>query len=276
MRMRGTGLAATAATAMALALCAAPSAEAARTTMKIAQFTLTVTGTQTTDWSVDHTRYDGCVDGDVRTTGAGRERLTFGTRRPVRVDAIKIGRDAALNARTVGIPARGTIARQGSVSTTQLSGGESFCGGTPEPTAPPAADCGVRSWTGTISPVLYGPGDAPVEIPILQAVDVLAFTGPDLPAGRHPGELFANCPGSDATLRATDTAELMPRDLFSRKRRIVVRGKETVERVEDGLTEKVAISWRAVLTRRGAVKTISDRRVPGGPGRPPRSTGTPR
>jgi hypothetical protein len=254
----------------ALALLAPTAVAAAPKGMQIAQFTMTVTGTQTTDWTVDHVRYDGCVDGDVRTTGAGRERLTFASRRPQRVQAIRIGKDTALSAGTGGLPARGTIERRGSVSVTQLSGGESGCGGAPEGTAPPAADCGVRSWTGKLHPTLYGPGDAPVENPVLQLVDVLAFSGPDLPEGRHPGEAFANCPGSDAVLHATDTAELRPRDLFSRKRRIVVRGKERFERGADGHRETVTVEWRAVLKRRGKVRTVSERRVPGGPGTPPR------
>ena len=259
MRTRST----VAAVAVAVALCAAPAAPAAADQeMKLARFKLTVTGTQTNDWSMAYTRYDGCVDGDVQTTGEGRERLTFRTRRPVRLQAIGIGREAALTAGNGGIPMRGTIERQGSTQTHQLSGGESGCGGTEQPVEPPAPDCGVRAWTGSMHPVLYGPGDAPVEDPVLQLVDVLAFTGPELPGGRHPGELFANCPGSDALLRATETAELTPRALFSRKRRIVVRGRETVERVEDGYRETVAIDWRAILERRGKV-----RRVPGGPRR---------
>lgn len=259
-------LATAVAVGMTLALCAAP-AEAQRGGMRVAQFTLTVTGTQTNDWAVDRTEYDGCVDGDVHTSGVGRERLTFGTPRAVRVEAVGIGRDVVLSAGNGGIPITGTIERQGSMSTTQLSGGESFCGGTPEPQAPPAPDCGTRRIAGTLDPVLYGPGDAPVPDPVLQLVDVLAFTGPDLPEGRHPGELFANCPGSDAVLRATDTAHLTPADLLSRKRRLVVRGDDVVERVEDGYRESVAIAWKAVLKRRGATRHVSDRPVAGTPGR---------
>jgi hypothetical protein len=257
-------IAAAAVTVMTLALCAAP-AEAQRGGMKIAQFELTVTGTQANAWAVDQTEYDGCVDGDVHTSGAGRERLTFHTRRPARVEAVGIGQDVVLSAGNGGIPISGTIERQGDMTVRQLSGGESFCGGVPEPTAPPAPDCGVRPLSGTLDPVLYAPGDAPVPNPILQLVHALAFTGPDLPEGRHPAEHFANCPGSDALLRATDTAHLKPRDLFSRKRRIVVRGEDTVERVEDGYRESVAISWKAVLTRRGQTRHVSDRRVPAKP-----------
>lgn len=255
---------AAAATVMTLALCAAP-AEAQRGGMKIAQFNVTVTGTQTNHWAVDKTEYDGCVDGNVHTSGAGREHLTFHTRRRARVEAVGIGKDVVLSAGNGGIPISGTIERQGDTSVTQLSGGESFCGGAPEPKAPPAPDCGVRPLNGTIDPVLYAPGDAPVPNPILQLVDVLAFTGPDLPGGRHAGEHFANCPGGDALLRATDTAYLKPRDLFSRKRRIVVRAEDTVERVEDGYRESVVVSWKAVLTRRGQTRHVSDRRVPAKP-----------
>ena len=267
--MRGTGtitgrpmrLAWAAAAAVGLALCAAPVAEAARKGMKMARFSLTVTGAQTNDWSLEHVRYDGCVDGDVLSKGSGRERLTFKTRRPVRLEAIGIGREAVLTAGNGGIPVRGAIERQGEFHTAQLSGGESGCGGTEDPTYPPAPDCGTRPWSGTVDPVLYGPGDAPVADPVLQLRYVLGFTGPDLPEGRHPGELFANCPGADATLRATETAELTPRRLFSRKRRIVVTGRETVESDEDGHRERVTIAWRAVLKRRGKVRHVSGPRA---------------
>lgn len=265
----------TAVSVMAIGLVAVPVAEAAKQkTMKLARFTLTLTGTQTTDWKIDQTRYDGCVNGDVHTAGSGRERLTFGTARPGQLQAIGIGRDVVLSSGARGIPARGTIHRQGNIHLNQLSGGESWCGGVPEPTLSPAADCGTRHWSGYLIPVHYGPFDAPVENPILQFAPILAFTGPALPGGRSPSELFVNCPGSDAMLHPTDTAELKPRDLFSGKRRIVVRGEETFKRSDDGYSETVTIRWRAVLKLRGAVKAITDRRLSTRPGQPSRPVET--
>lgn len=253
--------AACAATVLA-ALCAPPAADAARENMQIARFAMTVKGTQVNDWNTDRTDFDGCVNGDVLTTGVGRERLTFTTPRAVPVQAIKIGKDVAFDAGKTGMPVTGTIERRGSMSVTQLSGGESGCGGAPQPEAPPVADCGTRTWSGVLRPTLYEPWDAPVENPLLQLFHVLGFSGPDLPEGNSPGSLFQACPGRGAQLLVTDTADLTPRRLFSKQRKITVNAKETITTSAGGEKDVVTVQWKAVLTRRGKTQTVPGRRAP--------------
>ena len=228
--------------------------------MKTARFHMTVSGTQTTDWTMDHTRYDGCIDGETRTSGAGNERITFKSIRRAPLDVVGIGDDVVASAGARGLRVRGTVSQQGELRHEQLSGGESYCGGTDEPQEAPAPDCGKRAWRGTLTPIVYAPADYPAVDLIAPLVPVLALNGPDLADGRALGDLFRNCPGADGQLAPTPDSGFVSERVFSKAKRLVIRGKDTMTTPSvDGYVTTVTTRWRAVLVRRGRTMIIRDR-----------------
>lgn len=242
-----------AAAVVVTALGVAPAgAAAAGTGLTTASFDISVSGTQTTRWSVDRTAYDGCVDGDLQTVGSGTQHVTFRSSRRVRFEALKVDGDTIVNAGIGGIPVRGTVEQQGGMRVTQLSGGESFCGGTETPMAPPAPDCGRRSWRGTIQPIVLTPAEYPTA-PAGRAprTRVLGLTGPHLDGDQSFSGLYANCPGAEGLLIATPNSAFPAQRVFSRRtERLVIRGSEAQTDHEDGHSRTVTVRWRAVLVRR--------------------------
>ena len=234
----------------------------AAASMKTARFHVKVEGAVAVDWRVDHTRYDGCVDADVTSRGAGRERIAFRSERRARMDILRVDGELLVAGPLPGIPVAGTVERDGAITVTGGEGKESHCGGTDNPQEPPAPDCGTRSWRGFAGPVAYAPRDYPaVVVPLMP---VLALTGPWRDEGLGFNELYENCPGGDAALGATPNSSLNEDVVFSRKRRIVITGKETETVDEEGFHTTTTTDWRAVLVRRGTKRRPpkTDRRPP--------------
>lgn len=257
---RATGTALLAAAAAVLA--AAPAGAAAKG-MQTARFHATVSGTQKTTWTMDHTRYDGCIGGETRTTGAGTEEIAFKSTRRAPLDFLKIGADVVASPGVAGLPVRGTVRRDGATRLEQLSGGESFCGGTDKAEDPPAPDCGERSWRGTVSPVVYAPADYPGRDLLVPLLPVLSLTGPTLRDDRTFNDLFRNCPGADGQLAPTPNSSFVRSRIYSKAKRVVIRGSDTVTESNDGYRTTVRITWRAVLVRRAATTHTPAKRAGG-------------
>ena len=238
----------TAATALLAGFTAAAEA---RTPFKAARFYVTVSGTQTSNWTLDNTTYDYCVQGDIRQTGAGRQSFTFKNPKRATLMAIKLGKSVTISGtRLPGVRVNGSLSRSGQITTEQLGGSESGCGdggGTP----PPPPDCGTKPFRARVdlewsTPDQY-PGDAPVPL-----VPVLLLEGPFFPTGSSGfSDLFQNCVGGGPDqLIPTPNGSLPLKKLFGKAKRFTVRGKDTQTTDSDGYHVETAVNWVAKFTRR--------------------------
>jgi hypothetical protein len=232
---------------------AAPAAAATVPSIESAHFLVTLTGSQTTTWSMDHTRYDGCVKGDVRTTGSGRQHFTFATSAPLKVTASRYNGSVSLSAGMGGIPVKGSVEHQTAIEVTQISGGESACGGTDNPQAPPVPDCGTRSWSGTVQPMIvkpanyYGAGLTPLT-------PVLSWEGPSLADPVGFNSLFTYCPGivGDA-IAQTPNSGIVHRIAFAAPTKFTVTGSDVTSSTSDsGFTRNIDVRWTATFVPTGA------------------------
>lgn len=255
-------------TGVALAACSAaatilaPAAAAAVPGMPTVHYQVTLSGSQTTTWSLDHTTYDGCVQGDVRTTGTGRQHVTFATAAPARVTALRIDGTVVLSANgAAGVPLKGSVDQQTSTQVQQLSGGESGCGGVDAPTAPTAPDCGTRDWTGTVQPLIVAPDDYPALVSPLTSV--LHWDGPSIDGMTGFDDLYANCPAIvGSTIAPTPQSWVLEHIAFARPTTFVVRGSDTTESTENGLTQQVTVNWAARFVPAGAAAAVQPCTVP--------------
>jgi hypothetical protein len=233
--------------------------------MKIARFHATVSGTLSVDWKQDTTYYDGCVDGYHRKTGAGTERIAFKSTRRARLDVLEIDGEPLMSPGLRGLPVRGTVSRHGSLHHEQLSGGESYCGGVPEdaePEQPPALDCGKRSWTGGVAPAVLSPADYPAADGVVPLVPVVELQGPEVSgpgAAESLDDLYQNCVGGGSGLGPTSNSAFPHRRVFSKARRLVIRGSDTSTETTDGYTATATTRWRMVLVRRGRTVPTPDK-----------------
>lgn len=231
----------------------AQAAEAAQPKFKHAQFKVKLTATQTTEWSTDRTWYDGCVSGDVRTTGSGTERLTFKGEPSNALHILKMGKTVALIARhgsRLNLAVSGSYTRNGKTDHTQLSGGEPQCGGSEPGVEPTPPDCGTKVWAGKVDldrvePRNYPAGDdlvVPlVPVFLLDRLDLGKITLQDL---------FANCPGGGGDdLIPTINSAFSEKKLLGKAKKVVVTGSDTSEYAQDGFRSKKTFKWRMELTR---------------------------
>lgn len=265
MRRRTTILAGAAlATWMAVAALAATTAAAAVPGMQLAHYEVTLSGSQTTTWSLDHTAFDGCVQGDIRTTGSGRQHVTFATSAPARVTAMQVDDTVMLTANgSAGVPLKGTVDQRTSTQTEQLGGGESECGGVDGVTAPPAPDCGTRDWAGTVQPLILAPDDYPTAELVPPLTSVLHWDGPSIDGMTGFDALYGNCPTIvGSTIAPTPNSSVLERIRFTSPTAFVVRGSGTTQGTENGLTQEVAVSWTARFVPAGAAAALQPCTVP--------------
>ena len=223
----------------------------AKPPFKSARFKVAVTGTQTSTWTLDSTTFDGCVGGDIRQTGSGRQSFTFKSPKPAALTAIKAAGSVVISGtRLPGVPVTGSMTRSGQITTEQLSGTETGCGdgGTGGP--PPPSDCGTKPFRARVdlewtTPAQY-PGEPPVPL-----VPVLLLEGPMFPTGSSGfSDLFDNCVGGGPDqLLPTPNGSLPLKKLFGKAKRFSVRGRDT-ETMDSGDYHVVTtVSWVAKFTR---------------------------
>lgn len=246
-----------AALAAATAIAAFTTAEAGAATPKLAHFKVTVSGTQTTKWTLDNTMYDGCVQGEVRQTGSGQQSMSFKSRKPATAFAVKIGKTSTFavlgGGSTPGARVKGTVTRSGHTESQQLSGTGPGCGGGGGGPAP-TPDCGKRAFNGTVDMNWVTPAEWPAGPPV-PLTSVLLLEGPQL-AGKSLSELFQDCPsgGPDQIIPTVGSA-LSSKKLFGKAKHFTVKGKDTDTTDENGFHADTSVHWVAKFTRlKGAFK----------------------
>lgn len=251
------------------ALCILPATADARGKLKLARYQVTISGTQTATWKLDHTEYDGCVQGDVRQFGEGSDKVTFTSRRRTLVQMLGLGRnDLAVTVGSSGglpgLPVKGTATRSGHVDTQQLSGGESGCGGG-DGSPPPPPDCGAKAYNGYLTLQWTTPDGYPGEPPV-PLLPVLIAEGPWTKGGGSVFDsLFQNCPGGTATsLLPTPTSALTARKALGHARSFKLRGRDTEVTDTNGFHQEASVSWTAKFVRVKGRRTLKPPKPPKG------------
>ena len=238
----------------ALAVLAAPAPAAAAYKVKHARFKVTVTGKQTTSWSVN--RRDPFETCGVTVAGAGKQTLRLATRRPAVVHALH-AIDTTKNPETqamilLGPLWRGTIAapvtvdRSGTMTTTPNSSEPCGDGNGGPPPAPVEPDCGRRRYAGYVGLTHFPAGSYPGDDP----VPVTGVLGLDGPKPGIPSQLYRNCPFSaDATLLLSPRATMTARKVFGKGRRFTVRARARNVYDNDGNHQETTMRLKATFTR---------------------------
>src|SRR5690349_3987782 len=214
-----------------LAAVAAATALAAFTTatagaaIKTARFKLTVSGSQSTNWTLDNTTYDGCIQGNVRMSGSGSQSFNFKSTKPATGLAARVGKSTVFTVvtgtTTPGARVKGSVTRSGHVTSQQLSGTGPGCGGGGGGGQPPAPDCGKRTFAGTMGFNWATPSQWPGEPPV-PLTPVLLLEGPQMGA-KSFSTMYKNCPpgGPDQVIPTVGSA-LPAKKLFGRAKRFTI------------------------------------------------------
>lgn len=241
-----------AALAAATAVAAFTAAQASAATPKLAHFKVTVRGSQSTKWTLDHTEYDGCVQGQVRQTGSGQESLSFKSRKPATASAVKLGRTttfAAFSGSTPGARVKGSVTRSGHAESQQLSGNGPGCGGGGGGPAP-TPDCGTRAFSGSVDMNWVSPAEWPGGPPV-PLTSVLLLEGPQV-GGTGLSGMFQDCPGGGPDqLIPTVGSALSSKKLFGKAKHFTIRGKDTDTTDDNGFHSDTSVHWVAKFTRLG-------------------------
>jgi len=243
------------AAATALAAFTAANASAA---VRTARFKITVSGSQSTKWTLDNTTFDGCIQGYVRQSGSGAQSFSFKSTKPATGLAARVGKTTTFTAitgnATPGARVRGSVTRSGQVTSQQLSGTGPGCGNGGPQSSAPAPDCGKRAFSGTLGLEWTTPAEWPGEPPV-PLVPVLLLQGPQMGATSF-STMFKNCPsaGQDGIIPTVNSA-LAAKKLFGRAKRFTIRGKDTDTTDQNGFHSETSVHWVARVTRfQGRVK----------------------
>jgi hypothetical protein len=230
-----------------------------------ARFSITVSGTQTSTWSLDSTTFDGCVQGDIRQTGSGRQSFSFKTPKPATLTAIKIDKSVIISGtRLPGAPVKGSLSRSGDIRTEQLSGDPTGCGdgGGSPPTAP---DCGTKPFAARVDLEWTTPDQYQGEPPV-PLVPVLLLEGPVFPTGSSGfSSLFQHCVGGGPDqLIPTPNSSLALKKLFGKVKRFTVRGADKQTTDSDGYRVETTVNWVATFKRLPRLTKAPPPQPPGG------------
>lgn len=241
----------------ATALAAFTAAEAGAATPKLSHFKVTVSGSQTTKWTLDHTMYDGCVQGEVRQSGSGQESLSFKSRKPATAFAVKVGKTTTFavlgGGSSTGARVKGSVTRSGHVEAQQLSGNGPGCGGGGGGPAP-TPDCGKRAFSGSVDMRWVTPAEWPAGPPV-PLTSVLLLEGPQV-GGAGLSGMFQDCPsGGPDQLIPTVGSALSSKKLFGKAKHFTIHGKDADTTDQDGFHADTSVHWVAKFTRiKGAFK----------------------
>jgi hypothetical protein len=239
--------------AAAVSLAVAAIAADASAAIKTARFKVTVSGTQTTNWTLDNTTFDPCIQGNVRMSGSGQQSFSFKSTKPATGLAARVGKSTIFTAitgsRTPGARVKGHVTRQGHVESQRLSGNGPGCGsGSPGAPPPPAPDCGKRAFAGTLDLRWATPAQWPGQPPV-PLTPVLLLEGPRMGTTSF-STMFKNCPpgGPDQIIPTVGSA-LTTKKLFGKAKHFTVRGKDTDTTDSNGFHADTKVSWVAKFTR---------------------------
>lgn len=220
----------------------APSASAQLKT-KEAYFKVTVEGVQTTTWTANHEPAFRC---DSRYSGSGSERVTFKSRRAVKLRAFRLGRGPVIWLRGKGIgvlPAKGSVRRSGTLDH-----------------SPPLPECAVGDGDGSGERPKPDCGTKRIpSLPLQVMHDPLKPDRITVSRNDHGGPSFQQCPmmgeGWPTILSKDDrhrtAGEEFPRkDVFDRRQgKVIVLGKGTVRGGSQGTKYTTKIRWELTFTR---------------------------
>jgi hypothetical protein len=231
--------------ALAVLLSVSTSASAAYKVEK-ATFRATLSGKQTTSWTMNQSDICGTV------TGSGSQTFTYHQTRPVKlVFTHYVGYDGApwveVQRSPSGIPVAGTASRDGKVNPNTTNPN---CRGTPigPPQAPPAPDCGTKHYSGYFAVSWYRPQDFPAApgqpVPLVNA---LLFDE------ARPDVQFSHCPFNGPLLMQRLTpASLSDAKVFGKSKRLTLRAEIHQHRdLAEGVVADATVSWTMQLTRVG-------------------------
>jgi hypothetical protein len=231
-------------------LIAAGSADAAYK-ITTAKFRATVSGSQSTSWTLNTSNVCGSQ------TGSGSQTLTYHQKKPVTlvfwdyVDHHGMPNVYVAQDKSMGIHVKGTSSQTGTVSHSTTGKCE---GGHPigPPVAPPAPDCGTRPYAGTLRVGWYRPDDFPFK----QPDDPAPLGNPFSLDEELPGLQYLHCPfyGPLILNRAT-YALLKEKTVFGKQQRIDLKADYhhvfESPSLGDGIHADTSVNWKMRLTRIG-------------------------
>jgi hypothetical protein len=226
--------------------------------VKTARFKITVSGRQTTNWTLDNTMYDGCIQGYTRQSGSGAQSFSFKSTKAATGLAARVGRSTVFTVitgrTTPGARVKGSVSRSGQVTSQQLSGTGPGCGSGGGGGPAPTPDCGKRHFSGTVGLEWTTPAEWPGGPPV-PLVPVLLLQGPQM-GTKSFSTMYQDCPpgGPDQIIPTVNSA-LTAKKLFGRAKRFTIRGKDSDTTDQNGFHSETKVSWVAKFTRiKGAFK----------------------
>ena len=234
----------------ALVVASVPASAASPYKVQTARFRVTLSGKQTSHWTLNQSSICGTV------TGSGSQTFTY---RPAKAITLTFTRYlnhpegmpwVQLPKGSLGIPVAGKATRTGTMNHNTTNPN---CRGTPidgpaEP--PPAPDCGTVSYKGAYDVRWYRPEDFPVAegepVPLGTAL-YMDEERPQIP--------FLHCPFFGPIVMQRMAIALFPEKVvFGRQKRIVLKPRPVhrsfdVGRLGSGVQADATVGWEMHLTR---------------------------
>lgn len=231
----------------ALALVATPASAVYK--VEKARFSVTLSGQQTSSWTLNQTSTCGSV------AGSGKQTFTYHQKKPVTLTFWHyLNHDGMpwiqLPKGTLGIPVTGSATREGKVNYTTTNPN---CRGTPigPPQAPPAPDCGTKHYDGWFDVRWYRPQDYPAAPDEPVPLDTAFFLDEE-----QPQIPFLHCPFNGPLIMQRLTHALLPeKRVFGTQKVIKLKANahriDQDSRVGTGVRADTTVSWKMRLTRIG-------------------------
>ncbi len=218
---------------------AAPVAHAAPKPKHTFTYTFELEGKQTTTWTFEHEAAGDC---DASQSGSGSETIRFHGRagKVVSYDGFKEPPFVSKDGMGSKLRLRGTVARQGAITSGPASGADDCADGTGDGT-PEAPDCGTRALSGIMVEPTYESGKARIHLEQDNAAVVPDFGSCPVFGGSYP-YLLADVHGKPVD------QELPYADLFEQGKNILLA--TGVDRGSDGEAQwTTRIRWTLSITR---------------------------
>jgi hypothetical protein len=229
----------------ALAAVSAPASAASK--VETARFRATLSGQQTSSWTLNQSNACGSI------TGSGKQTFTYHQKRAVTLvftQSANHGGPPFIQVAhwTLGIPVTGTVSREGKLNNTTTNPN---CRGTPigPPQAPPAPDCGTKHYDGFFDVRWYRPQDFP------------SLPGEPVPLDNsfaldeeQPQIQFLHCPFNGPLIMQRLTHALLPANkVFGGGKHLALKANvhrvDQDQRVGTGVRAETTVRWTMNLTR---------------------------